>query len=96
VIRPRDWDEYGKKVKTDKRDAKEMVLNLDRYVSGNKEAFCVVRVPTEAEEQARSRSRQRESLQKGSPHCGVRWRALSSAQDRATGWLVASALPARC
>src|ERR1022692_609359 len=24
VIRPRDWDEYGKKVKTDKRDAKEM------------------------------------------------------------------------
>jgi transposase len=64
VVRPRDWDEYGKKVKTDKRDAKEMVLNLDRYVSGNKDAFCVVRVPTEAEEQARSRSRQRESLQK--------------------------------
>src|SRR5512146_599210 len=64
VIRPRDWDEYGKKVKTDKRDAKEMVLNLDRYVSGNKDAFCVVRVPTEAQEQARSRSRQRESLQK--------------------------------
>ena len=64
VVRPRDWDEYGKKVKTDKRDAKEMVLNLDRYVAGNHEAFCVVRVPTEAEEQARSRSRQRESLQK--------------------------------
>ncbi len=64
VIRPRDWDEYGKKVKTDKRDAKEMVLNLDRYVSGNQEAFCLVRVPTEVEEQARSRSRQRESLQK--------------------------------
>jgi transposase len=64
VIRPRDWDEYGKKVKTDKRDAKEMVLNLDRYVCGNQEAFCVVRVPTQAEEQARSRSRQRESLQK--------------------------------
>ena len=63
-MRPRDWDEYGKKVKTDKRDAKEMVLNLDRYVAGNQEAFCVVRVPTEAEEQARSRSRQRESLQK--------------------------------
>ena len=64
VVRPRDWDEYGKKVKTDKRDAKAMALSLDRYVSGNPEAFCVVRVPTEAEEQARSRSRQRESLQK--------------------------------
>jgi transposase len=64
VVRPRGWDEYGKQVKTDKRDAKELVLNLDRYVSGNSEAFCVVRVPSEAEEQARSRSRQRESLQK--------------------------------
>ena len=63
VIRPRDWDEYGKKVKTDKRDALAMALCLDRYVGGNREAFCVVRVPTEAQEQKRSLSRQRESLQ---------------------------------
>jgi transposase len=63
VVRPRDWDEYGKKVKTDKRDAKQLVLNLDRYVAGNRDAFCVVRVPTEAEEQRRSRSRQRQGLQ---------------------------------
>jgi transposase len=63
VVRPRDWDEYGKKVKTDKRDAKQLVLHLDRYVAGNLEAFCVVRVPTEEEEQRRSRSRQRQSLQ---------------------------------
>lgn len=64
VVRPRDWDEYGQKVKTDKRDAREWVLCLDRYVAGNKKAFCAVRVPSESEEQARSRSRQRESLQK--------------------------------
>src|SRR6266567_571893 len=64
VVRPRDWDEYGKKVKTDKRDAKGLVLNLDRYLGGNRDAFCVVRVPSEAEEQSRSRSRQREQLQK--------------------------------
>lgn len=64
VVRPRDWDEYGQKVKTDNRDAKELVLHLDRYVAGNDRAFCVVRVPSEAEEQARSRARQRESLQK--------------------------------
>jgi transposase len=63
VIRPRDWDEYGKKVKTDKRDALAMAQCLDRYVGGNREAFCVVRVPTEAQEQERSLSRQRESLQ---------------------------------
>ena len=64
VVRPRDWDEYGQQVKTDKRDAKQLALNLDRYVGGNRDAFCVVRVPTEAEEQKRSVSRQRESLQK--------------------------------
>ncbi len=63
VIRPRDWDEYGKKVKTDKRDALAMAQCLDRYVSGNRQAFCVVRVPTELEERKRSLSRQRESLQ---------------------------------
>ena len=62
VIRPRDWDEYGKKVKTDKRDALAMAQCLDRYVGGNREAFCVVRVPTEVEEQKRSLSRQRERL----------------------------------
>jgi transposase len=64
VVRPRDWDEYGKKVKTDKRDAKQLALHLDRYVNGNHDAFCVVRVPTAAEEQERSLSRQRESFQR--------------------------------
>ena len=64
VVRPRDWDEYGKKVKTDKRDAKELALHLGRYVNGNHETFCAVRVPTEAQEQERSISRQRESFQR--------------------------------
>ena len=64
VVRPRDWDEYGQKVKTDKRDATALADCLDRYVSGNQRAFCVVRVPSETEEQKRSVSRQREGLQK--------------------------------
>ena len=64
VVRPRDWDEYGKKVKTDKRDAKELALHLDRYINGNHDAFCVVRVPTCEQEQERSLSRQRESFQR--------------------------------
>jgi transposase len=64
VVRPRDWDEYGKKVKTDKRDAKQLALHLDRYVNGNHEAFCVVRVPSPQQEQERSVSRQRESFQR--------------------------------
>jgi transposase len=64
VVRPRDWDEYGQKVKTDKRDAQQLALHLDRYVNGNHNAFCVVRVPTPAQEQERSLSRQRESFQR--------------------------------
>src|SRR5436309_10253302 len=64
VVRPRDWDEYGKKVKTDKRDAKQLALHLDRYVNGNHDTFCVVRVPTPEQEQERSISRQRESFQR--------------------------------
>jgi transposase len=64
VVRPRDWDEYGKKVKTDKRDAQQLVLHLDRYVNGNHDAFCVVRVPSPEQEQERSLSRQRESFQR--------------------------------
>jgi transposase len=62
VVRPRNWDEYGSHVKTDKRDAHELALCLDRYVSGNTKAFCVVRVPTPEEEQRRSESRHRQSL----------------------------------
>jgi transposase len=64
VVRPRNWDEYGRKDKNDKRDARELALGLDRLVGGNTKAFSVVRVPSEAEEQARSRSRQREALQR--------------------------------
>src|SRR5664279_5549025 len=64
VVRPRDWDEYGKQVKTDKRDAQQLALHLDRYVNGNHEAFCVVRVPSPEQEQECSISRQRESFQR--------------------------------
>ena len=64
VVRPRDWDEYGKKVKTDKRDAKQLALHLDRYINGNHDTFCVVRVPTPEQEQQRSISRQRETFQR--------------------------------
>jgi transposase len=64
VVRPKDWDEYGKRVKTDKRDAQQLALHLDRYVNGNSDAFCVIRVPTPEQEQARSICRQRETFQR--------------------------------
>jgi transposase len=62
VVRPRNWDEYGKRVKTDRRDALALVSCLDRYVAGNTEALTSIRVPTEAEEQSRSVTRQREQM----------------------------------
>ena len=62
VVRPRNWDEYGKKVKTDRRDALALVSCLDRFVAGNTEALTSIRIPTEAEEQSRSVSRQREQM----------------------------------
>ena len=62
VVRPRNWDQYGKKVKTDRRDALALLSCLDRYLAGNSEALSVIRVPTDEEERARSDSRQREQL----------------------------------
>jgi transposase len=47
VIRPINWDEHGKRVKTDNRDATEMVLALDGYLRGNTRSFSVIRVPSE-------------------------------------------------
>ncbi|MDB2428534.1 hypothetical protein N9W62_00025 [Akkermansiaceae bacterium] len=62
VVRPRNWDEYGQKIKTDKRDTRALCEALERYVRGNKKAVSVVRVPSEQEEQKRSAGRYREAL----------------------------------
>ncbi|BET66297.1 hypothetical protein ASA1KI_33430 [Opitutales bacterium ASA1] len=62
VVRPRNWDEYGKKVKTDRRDALALVCCLDRYLAGNTEALAAIRVPSESEERTRSDTRQRAQL----------------------------------
>jgi transposase len=62
VVRPQNWDELHKGVKTDKFDALALTQRLDRYVQGNLNALAIVRVPTPAQELARSQSRQREQL----------------------------------
>jgi transposase len=62
VVAPQDWYERHKRVKTDKVDAREIVLRLDRYLAGNTKALAVVRVPTLAEEVARDLSRERQQL----------------------------------
>lgn len=64
VIRPRNWDDQSKRVKTDRSDARSMLSALDRYLAGNTLALTVVRVPEVEQERRRSESRIRESLQR--------------------------------
>lgn len=62
VVRPQDWDELHKGVKTDKTDALVLAQRLGRYVDGNHKELAVVRVPSPEQELARSQSRLREQL----------------------------------
>jgi transposase len=62
VVRPKCWDEFGSKVKTDARDARQLCEALERYTKGNINALSVVRLPTEAEELQRGITRQRDAL----------------------------------
>ncbi len=84
VIAPRKLDEEGTRVKTDPRDATTLCQRLSRYLEGNTRELAVIRVPSEAEEQARHLSRQREQL--------VHHRQKLEAQGRSL--LVSHALPA--
>lgn len=84
VIAPRKLDEQSTGVKTDPRDALTLCQRLSRYVEGNTGELAVIRVPSEAEEQARHVSRQREQL--------VHHRQKLEAQGRSL--LINHALPA--
>jgi transposase len=80
VVAPQRWDERGRRVKTDKRDARELCNRLERYVRGNTDAFAVVRVPTPEQEQVRALTRQRGAVQKERLRCIVRGHGLMLAQ----------------
>ena len=64
VVCPTKLDSRGKGVNTDKTDAIELLVRLDRYVAGNTKSFSLVRVPTPEQEQKRALSRQREQLRR--------------------------------
>jgi transposase len=88
VVAPQRWDERGRRVKTDQRDARELCNQLERYVRGNTDAFAVVRVPTPEQEQRRALCRQRGTLLKERQRCEVHGHGLMLAQGiRAVpGW----------
>ncbi len=80
VVVPQRWDEQGKRVKTDARDARELCDRLDRYVRGNTGAFSLVRVPTPEQEQRRAIGRQRGALVKERQRCVARGHGLMLGQ----------------
>lgn len=82
VVRPQNWDELGKGVKTDKTDALALVQRLDRYVQGNLKALAVITVPTEQQEQERALSRHREQLQQDRQTHEAQGRSLLLYQGR--------------
>lgn len=64
VIRPRNWDDHHKRVRTDKTDTRSMLVALDRYLAGQTEALTVVRVPLPQEEQRRTVGRVARTLKR--------------------------------
>jgi transposase len=62
VIAARDLDREHKGVQNDATDARQLALDLDRYVRGNPKALRVVHVPSAQAEQRRQQSRQRRQL----------------------------------
>lgn len=82
VVAPQRWDEHCKRVKTDKRDARELADRLDRYLRGNHGAFSLVRVPSEDQEQRRALARQRSLMVRDRNRFVVRGRLMLLAQGR--------------
>jgi transposase len=88
VVAPQRWDERKRRVKTDKRDARELCQRLDRYVCGNTEAFATVYVPSVEQERVRALCRQREAVGKERKRCEVRGHGMMLCQgiQAPSGW----------
>ena len=96
VVHPQKLDPQHKGVVTDETDARELTLNLDRYLRGNVRALSVIRVPTPAEEQRRALSRQREQLRRERQRLAAQGRSLCLTQGirlRGEWWKAPLTLP---
>lgn len=80
VVVPRKLDRDGTGVQNDPRDARELTLDLDRYVRGNNKALRVVHVPTPEQEQKRQQSRQRRQMQRHRQRLATQGRTLLLSQ----------------
>lgn len=95
VVRPKDWDTYGQRVKTDERDARAMAEALEKYVCGNARSFSVVKVPEPEQEQQRAISRQRDTFVREVRRLGSwgRGMALTQGHHMSGRWWRAKAWP---
>lgn len=96
VVAPQRWDEQGRRVKTDRRDARALCERLDRYQRGNSLVFAVVRVPTVEQEQRRALGRQRGAVLRERQRGVLRGHGLMLAQgvQAPEGWWRPAAWPA--
>ena len=62
VCAPRSGEQKRKRRKNNAIDARTLSSDLSNYLNGNEQALQLVRVPTEAQEQARVASRQHDGL----------------------------------
>ena len=80
VCAPRSGEQKRKRRKNNPIDARSLSSDLSNYLNGNEQALQRVRVPTEAQEQARIESRQQDALVKERKRIGAIGNALLLSQ----------------
>jgi transposase len=88
VCAPRSGEQKRKRRKNNSIDARTLTSDLSNYVNGNEQALQLVRVPSEAQEQARVESRQHDALVKERKRIGAIGNALllSQGQGNWSNW----------
>lgn len=80
VCAPRSGEQKRKRRKTNAIDARTLSSDLSNYLNGNEQALQRVRVPTQAQEQARVQSRQQDALVEQRKRIGAMGNALLLSQ----------------
>ena len=89
VVVPRPLEnQRSKHQKTDRLDARALLVNLDSYLRGNRNAMSIVAVPSPEQEQQRSVVRYREQLMRNRRRAEARGRSLALTQGivAPVGW----------
>ena len=80
VCAPRSGEQKRKRRKNNTIDARSLTSDLSNYLNGNEQALQRVRIPTEAQEQARIESRQQDALVQERKRIGAIGNALLLSQ----------------